>query len=65
MPLSFFAMIDSVIARRVRCGKSRPVVWTRRVGALRFEDAKAAIAASWGGWLKAAGLNEDTPTAQA
>ena len=22
------------------------------------------IAASWGAWLKAAGLNEDTPTAQ-
>jgi hypothetical protein len=29
-----------------------------------LEDAKAKFAASWGGWLKAAGLNEDTPTAQ-
>jgi hypothetical protein len=25
---------------------------------------KAEFAASWGAWLKAAGLNEDTPTAQ-
>jgi hypothetical protein len=29
-----------------------------------LEDAKAEFAASWGAWLKAAGLNEDTPTAQ-
>ena len=29
-----------------------------------LEDAKADFAASWGAWLKAAGLNEDTPTAQ-
>ena len=29
-----------------------------------LEDAKAKFAASWGAWLKAAGLNEDTPTAQ-
>ena len=29
-----------------------------------FEDAKVDFAASWGTWLKAAGLSEDTPTAQ-
>ena len=29
-----------------------------------LEDAKAEFAAFWGAWLKAAGLNEDTPTAQ-
>jgi hypothetical protein len=29
-----------------------------------LDDAKAKFAASWGAWLKAAGLNEDTPTAQ-
>ena len=29
-----------------------------------LEDAKAEFAAAWGAWLKAAGLNEDTPTAQ-
>jgi hypothetical protein len=29
-----------------------------------LKDAKAEFAASWGAWLKAAGLNEDTPTAQ-
>jgi hypothetical protein len=29
-----------------------------------LEDAKAKFAAAWGAWLKAAGLNEDTPTAQ-
>ena len=36
MPLSLFAMMDSVMTRpyAVRCGKSRPVVATRRVGAL-------------------------------
>jgi hypothetical protein len=28
-----------------------------------LEDAKAEFAAAWGAWLKAAGLNEDTPTA--
>ena len=28
-----------------------------------LEDAKAKFAASWRAWLKAAGLNEDTPTA--
>jgi hypothetical protein len=27
-------------------------------------DAKAEFVASWGAWLKAAGLNEDTPTVQ-
>jgi hypothetical protein len=26
-----------------------------------LEDAKAKFAAAWGAWLKAAGLNEDTP----
>jgi hypothetical protein len=37
MPLSIFAMIDSVMTHpsAVRRGKSRPVVWTRRVGALK------------------------------
>jgi hypothetical protein len=29
-----------------------------------LDDAKAKFAAAWGAWLKAAGLNEDTPTAQ-
>ena len=29
-----------------------------------LDDAKAKFAASWGAWLKVAGLNEDTPTAQ-
>jgi hypothetical protein len=29
-----------------------------------LDDAKAEFAAAWGTWLKAAGLNEDTPTAQ-
>ena len=29
-----------------------------------LDDAKAEFAASWGAWLKAAGLNEDTPTAR-
>ena len=29
-----------------------------------LDDAKAEFAAAWGAWLKAAGLNEDTPTAQ-
>jgi hypothetical protein len=29
-----------------------------------LEDAKAEFAAAWGAWLKAAGLNEETPTAQ-
>jgi hypothetical protein len=29
-----------------------------------LEDANAEFAASWGALLKAAGLNEDTPTAQ-
>ena len=29
-----------------------------------LDDAKAKFAASWGAWLKAAGLNEDKPTAQ-
>jgi hypothetical protein len=29
-----------------------------------IEDAKSEFAASWGAWLKAAGLTEDTPTAQ-
>jgi hypothetical protein len=29
-----------------------------------LDDAKAKFAACWGAWLKAAGLNEDTPTAQ-
>jgi hypothetical protein len=29
-----------------------------------LEEAKAVFAASWGAWLKAAGLSEDTPTAQ-
>jgi hypothetical protein len=29
-----------------------------------LDDAKAEFAAAWGDWLKAAGLNEDTPTAQ-
>ena len=28
------------------------------------DDAKAKFAAAWGAWIKAAGLNEDTPTAQ-
>jgi hypothetical protein len=41
MPLSIFAMMDSVTMRSyaVRCGKSRPVVFdTRRVGALTMAD---------------------------
>ena len=29
-----------------------------------LDDAKAKFAAAWGAWFKAAGLNEDTPTAQ-
>jgi hypothetical protein len=29
-----------------------------------LDDAKAEFAAAWGAWLKAAELNEDTPTAQ-
>jgi hypothetical protein len=29
-----------------------------------FEDAKAEFAASWGAWLKAAGLTETVATAQ-
>jgi hypothetical protein len=29
-----------------------------------LDDAKAEFAAAWGAWLKAAGLNENTPTAQ-
>ena len=29
-----------------------------------LDDAKAQFAAAWGAWIKAAGLNEDTPTAQ-
>jgi hypothetical protein len=29
-----------------------------------LEDAKAAFAASWGGWLKAADLSENTATPQ-
>jgi hypothetical protein len=29
-----------------------------------LEDAKAEFAAAWGAWLKAAELNEDTPTTQ-
>jgi hypothetical protein len=29
-----------------------------------LDDAKAEFAAAWGAWLKVAGLNEDTPTAQ-
>ena len=29
-----------------------------------LDDAKAKFAAAWGAWIKAAGLNEDTPTAQ-
>jgi hypothetical protein len=29
-----------------------------------LDDAKAKFAAAWGAWLKAAGLNEDMPTAQ-
>jgi hypothetical protein len=29
-----------------------------------LDDARAEFAAAWGAWLKAAGLNEDTPTAQ-
>jgi hypothetical protein len=29
-----------------------------------LDEAKATFAASWGAWLKAAGLSEDTPTAQ-
>jgi hypothetical protein len=39
---------------------------TRSVQRLRrtLDDAKAKFAAAWGAWFKAAGLNEDTPTAQ-
>jgi hypothetical protein len=29
-----------------------------------LDDAMAKFAAAWGAWLKAAGLNEDTPTAK-
>jgi hypothetical protein len=32
--------------------------------AVTLDDAKAEFAASWRGWLKAARLTEDTPTAQ-
>ena len=32
--------------------------------AVTLDDAKAEFAASWRAWLKAAGLSEDTPTAQ-
>jgi hypothetical protein len=45
MPLSLFAMMDSVMTRSyaVRCGKSRPVVFdTRRVGALRMARSVGA-----------------------
>jgi hypothetical protein len=48
MPLSLFAMMDSVMTRPkpVRCGKSRPGCWTRRVGALTMADPLVLL--SWG-----------------
>jgi hypothetical protein len=65
-------------ARPLPIGPARPAV-TDGSGALNgvengpgpfngfvrtLENAKAEFAAAWGAWLKAAGLNEDTPTAR-
>jgi hypothetical protein len=42
----------------------RPVQISETSSVRTLDDAKAKFAAAWGVWLKAAGLNEDTPTAQ-
>ena len=44
-------MTESIIARTLS-------------GIRTLDDARAEFAAAWGAWLKAAGLTEDTPTAQ-
>jgi hypothetical protein len=42
-------------------GKQIEVLWDAEIGPRVIQEW---FAASWGAWLKAAGLSEDTPTAQ-